>query len=57
MQGPDAGSSGHSSALASGLLLGGIGAVIAGTIVVISAQPHVYDAINIYNDGVDSARH
>ena len=51
------GSNGHSSALGAGLLLGGLGAVLAGTIMLISAPPHVYDAVNIYNDGVDSARH
>jgi len=55
--GHDSGSNGHSSALPAALLLGGIGAVIAGTIVVVSAQPHVYDAVNIYNDSIDSAPH
>ena len=55
--GHDSGANGHSSALPAALLLGGIGAVVAGTLVIVSAQPHVYDAVNIYNDGVDASPH
>jgi hypothetical protein len=31
---------------------GGLAAYIAGLVLVINAQPHMWDAINIYNDGV-----
>jgi hypothetical protein len=40
------------SGVAVGLLVGGLVAVAAGTVMIIAGQPHVYDAINIYNDGV-----
>ena len=38
---------------AGGLLLaGGLGAYIAGLVIMLNAQPHLWDAINVYNDGV-----
>jgi len=47
---------GHDSpGLGTGLLLGGLAAVIAGSVLIIAGQPHIYDAVNIYNDGVDAA--
>ena len=44
---------GRPSALGAGLVFGGLGAVIVGSVMLLSAQPHLYDAINIYNDGLD----
>src|SRR5690348_17153034 len=38
-----------------GLFIGSIVASLAGAILTASAFPHDYDAVNIYNDGVDSA--
>jgi len=40
------------SGLAVGLIVGGLAAVIAGSTMIMAGQPHVYDAINIYNDGL-----
>jgi hypothetical protein len=42
------------SALATGLVIGGLGAVVAGTVLLLAGPPHIYDAVNIYNDGVDA---
>lgn len=36
------------------IALGGVAAYIVGFSLMVSAQPHLYDAINIYNDGVDA---
>lgn len=49
-------SSGNSSAVLPGLLVMGVGAIaeIIGTIVMSSAQPHLFDAVNAYNDGVEA---
>ena len=47
---------GQPSTLATGLIFGGLGAVIVGGVMLFSAQPHIYDAVNIYNDGVDLPR-
>jgi hypothetical protein len=46
----------RASGLALGLAIGGAAAVIAGSVLILSGQPHIYDAVNIYNDGVDAAR-
>jgi hypothetical protein len=35
-----------------GMMFGGLGVALAGTILMASAQPHFYDAINLYNDSV-----
>jgi hypothetical protein len=48
---------GEPSSLATGLILSGLGAVIVGGVMLITAQPHIYDAINIYNDGVSATPH
>jgi hypothetical protein len=45
---------GSSSGLGIGLLVGGIAAALAGSVMIAAGQPHVYDAINIYNDGLDT---
>ena len=45
--------SGKASGLAIGLLVGGIAAALAGSFMIMSGQPHVYDAINIYNDSLE----
>jgi hypothetical protein len=42
------------STLATGLVFGGLGAVLVGSVMLLNAQPHIYDAVNIYNDGIDS---
>jgi hypothetical protein len=34
----------------------GLGALVAGAVVLVTAQPYLYDAINAYNDGVDLRR-
>ncbi|HET7542654.1 MAG TPA: hypothetical protein VFK05_22440 [Polyangiaceae bacterium] len=44
----------HSSA-GSALLLGGAVAMLVGSVVMLCGQPHIYDAVNIYNDGLDAA--
>jgi len=42
----------QASGLAVGLLVGGIAAALTGSVLIMSGQPHVYDAVNIYNDGL-----
>jgi hypothetical protein len=41
---------------ATGLLLGGLLGVTVGSVLLLSAPPHIYDAVNIYNDGIDAPR-
>jgi hypothetical protein len=36
----------------SGLALGGVVALVGAFVAILSGPPHIYDAINIYNDGV-----
>lgn len=36
------------------LLLGGVAAALAGSVLILCGQPHIYDAVNIYNDGLDA---
>jgi hypothetical protein len=36
----------------SGLALGGVVALVGACVAILSGVPHIYDAINIYNDGV-----
>jgi hypothetical protein len=43
------------SGVATALVLGGAAILIAGGVMMLAGQPHVYDAINIYNDGLDAA--
>ncbi|MSP92940.1 MAG: hypothetical protein EXR79_14245 [Myxococcales bacterium] len=38
---------------AAGMLAGGLAIMYGGLFVTLSAQPHLYDAINVYNDAVD----
>jgi hypothetical protein len=35
------------------LALGGAVAIITGSILIIAGQPHIYDAVNLYNDGIE----
>jgi hypothetical protein len=42
------------SGLSLGLVFGGLVAVLAGSAMISAGQPHVYDAINLYNDGLDA---
>ena len=42
----------QASALAVGLLIGGLVATTTGIVMIFAGRPHLYDAINIYNDGV-----
>lgn len=35
------------------LAIGGAAAIITGSILLIAGQPHIYDAVNLYNDGID----
>jgi hypothetical protein len=37
------------------LALGGVAALVTSLVLITSAQPHLWDAVNIYNDGVDAA--
>ncbi len=39
--------------VATALVISGAVVLIAGSVLVLSGQPHVYDAINIYNDSLD----
>jgi len=50
-------SPGHSSAsgLAVGLIVGGLVAALAGGVMIGAGQPHIYDAINIYNDSLEAS--
>jgi hypothetical protein len=38
--------------IGTGLLLGGLAAYVTGFALVMNAQPHMWDAINVYNDGL-----
>jgi hypothetical protein len=42
----------HNTELGLGLVLGGLAGAIAGFILMANASPHMYDAINIYNDSI-----
>lgn len=44
------------SSAGTALLIGGLAAAIAGGVLVICGQPHIYDAVNIYNDGLEQRR-
>jgi hypothetical protein len=51
--GPEAERNGTAEAVGGTLLVGGIAAYITGMVFLLNAQPHLWDAINAYNDGVD----
>jgi hypothetical protein len=38
-----------------GLIIGGLVGTITGLVLLMNAPPHMYDAINIYNDGVEAS--
>jgi hypothetical protein len=40
-------------AAANALIVGGLASVLVGTVLLLSAPPHIYDAVNIYNDGLE----
>ena len=42
----------QASGLAVGLLVGGLAVALAGSVMMMAGQPHVYDAVNIYNDSL-----
>ncbi len=44
------------TAIGTGALVCALGTLIAGSVLVITAQPYQYDAINIYNDHVEQRR-
>jgi len=50
----NASSSNQLSTAESALLLGGAVAMLAGSVLILCGQPHIYDAVNIYNDGLES---
>jgi hypothetical protein len=37
------------------LALGGVAALVTSLVLLTSAQPHLWDAVNIYNDGIDAS--
>jgi hypothetical protein len=40
------------SGVAAGLVIGGVVVALTGCVMMLAGQPHIYDAINIYNDGI-----
>ena len=36
------------------LVVSGITAIVAGTVMILTGQPHIYDAVNLYNDGLEA---
>ena len=49
-------SSNSDNTLSLGLILGGLVGVTVGSVLLLAGPPHTYDAINIYNDGLDAPR-
>ena len=49
---PAAQNDAQASGLAVGLLVGGLAVALAGSVMMMAGQPHVYDAVNIYNDSL-----
>lgn len=43
----------HPSTAGTALLIGGLAAALAGSVMILCGQPHIYDAVNIYNDGLE----
>lgn len=43
----------QSNTAGTALLLGGVVAALAGSVMILAGQPHIYDAVNIYNDGLE----
>jgi hypothetical protein len=46
---------GNHNQLALGLVAGGIAAYVTGLALMFGAQPHMWDAINVYNDGLSAS--
>ena len=51
---PDNERNGAQEAIGGTLALGGVAAYVTGMVLMMNAQPHLWDAINAYNDGVDT---
>lgn len=51
---PDTQGNPHNNDVPVGLLLGGLASLTVGTVLFLTAPPHIYDAVNIYNDGLDA---
>ena len=50
----DAHSSTSKSNAGTALAITGLVGLVAGSVMMLSGQPHIYDAVNIYNDGLDA---
>ena len=44
----------HPSTAGTALVLGGVAAALAGSVLILCGQPHIYDAVNIYNDSLEA---
>jgi len=42
------------SGVGTALVIGGLVVVLTGGVMMLAGQPHIYDAINIYNDGIQA---
>src|SRR5262245_23326268 len=54
--GPENERNGTAEAVGGTLFVSGLAAYVTGMVLMLNAQPHLWDAINSYNDGVDAAR-
>lgn len=50
----DSSTSPHQSAAGTALLITSAATLLAGGVLLLCGQPHIYDAVNIYNDGLDA---
>jgi hypothetical protein len=46
----------HSNTVPWALAIGGVASVVVGTVLLLASPPHIYDAVNIYNDDLDKPR-
>jgi hypothetical protein len=44
----------HDNTVGGVLVIGGIACVAVGAVLLLESPPHIYDAINIYNDGLEA---
>ncbi len=51
---PDTPGNSHNNDVSFGLLIAGLVGVTVGSVMLIAAPPHIYDAVNIYNDGLEA---
>lgn len=47
--------SSHGQAVGGAMFVGGLAAYVAGFVIMLNAQPHMWDAINVYNDGLPAS--